>query len=260
MVVQSCTGRTPALTHATTVAFVSPLVTSEAFLRHRRTHRLCTKFASKKTPVLSSRPSADNNHSLTRKANGRACFILTDDQQQGTKATPPHSRAGGHCAEDNDHEVSFARRRMIDRGTSNAFVASVLGLGLGLGRRGPAVRAADSAVSRQLEEYCSSDGSFALEYPADFKAFSKPLKTHKMEVRQTNHVKPSAVIPYAKRYSNANLQKRRAYLVKLGTFSIRLLLHSSDVKACEARGGLCFLTSDTPVCCRENGRSGRYNS
>lgn len=33
-----------------------------------------------------------------------------------------------------------------------------------------------------LEEYASPDGSFALRYPASFKGFSKPLKTHKVEV------------------------------------------------------------------------------
>lgn len=34
-----------------------------------------------------------------------------------------------------------------------------------------------------FEEYASPDGSFALRYPANFKGFSKPLKTHKVEVR-----------------------------------------------------------------------------
>eukprot|EP00903_Cladosiphon_okamuranus_P015227 g14073.t1 len=33
-----------------------------------------------------------------------------------------------------------------------------------------------------LEEYASPDGGFALRYPASFKGFSKPLKTHKVEV------------------------------------------------------------------------------
>lgn len=31
-------------------------------------------------------------------------------------------------------------------------------------------------------EYVSPDKSFSLKYPASFKAFSKPLKTHKIEV------------------------------------------------------------------------------
>ena len=49
-----------------------------------------------------------------------------------------------------------------------------------------AVRADLDQQQRQddgaVEEYASPDGSFALRYPANFKGFSKPLKTHKVEV------------------------------------------------------------------------------
>lgn len=34
-----------------------------------------------------------------------------------------------------------------------------------------------------FNEYASPDGSFALRYPSNFQGFSKPLKTHKIEVR-----------------------------------------------------------------------------
>ena len=62
------------------------------------------------------------------------------------------------------------------------------GMGLGLFdspntvARAAAAIASDSAGNLG-EEYSSPDGSFALRYPSSFKEFSKPLKTHKVEVR-----------------------------------------------------------------------------
>lgn len=36
--------------------------------------------------------------------------------------------------------------------------------------------------------FASQDGSFSFDYPADFKAYSKPLKTHKQEVSRMTSV------------------------------------------------------------------------
>lgn len=41
----------------------------------------------------------------------------------------------------------------------------------------------EEGTKNGVEEYVSSDGTFALRFPAGFKGFSKPLKTHKVEVR-----------------------------------------------------------------------------
>lgn len=60
-------------------------------------------------------------------------------------------------------------------------LASVLGLGAAVAA--PASAGAGDALEQPLEEYSSPDGTFALQYPMTFKVFSKPLKTHKLEVR-----------------------------------------------------------------------------
>ena len=64
----------------------------------------------------------------------------------------------------------------------------LVGVGMaGLIGGGPTAVRADLDQQQQqddgaVEEYASPDGSFALRYPANFKGFSKPLKTHKVEV------------------------------------------------------------------------------
>lgn len=60
--------------------------------------------------------------------------------------------------------------------------ASFVGLGSGLGLAGDPANAAAAGGVDDFEEYTSPDGTFALRYPAAFKPFSKPLKTHKLEV------------------------------------------------------------------------------
>ena len=75
------------------------------------------------------------------------------------------------------------------------FAGLLAGIGLGLFdspttsvSRVAAAAAAAAATGSEAEgklgeEYSSPDGSFALRYPSSFKGFSKPLKTHKVEVR-----------------------------------------------------------------------------
>lgn len=73
----------------------------------------------------------------------------------------------------------LTRGRMLER-TAAVGLGSGLGLGSGFAFGGRGTRAASAD---EVEEYASPDGSFALRYPLNFKGFSKPLKTHKVEVR-----------------------------------------------------------------------------
>lgn len=85
-------------------------------------------------------------------------------------------------------EVSLSRASVL-KGASGVmaglFLAGVGGLGGIVGA--PAAARAEQEQQQEdregvLEEYASPDGSFALRYPVGFKGFSKPLKTHKIEV------------------------------------------------------------------------------
>lgn len=89
--------------------------------------------------------------------------------------------------DDYDREAPCPRRQMLEQTAANtAIFASFLGLasalGLGVAVAAPASVGVVYALEGSLEEYSSPDGTFALWYPATFKAFSKPLKTHKLEV------------------------------------------------------------------------------
>lgn len=78
--------------------------------------------------------------------------------------------------------ASLSRRGMLENAAG-----LLVGVGMaGLVGGGPTAVRADLDQQQQedgaVEEYASPDGSFALRYPANFKGFSKPLKTHKVEV------------------------------------------------------------------------------
>ncbi|CAM9863747.1 unnamed protein product [Ectocarpus fasciculatus] len=84
-------------------------------------------------------------------------------------------------------EVSLSRASVL-KGTSGA-MAGLLLAGVGGIDGAPAAARAEQGQQQlqqgeggALEEYASPDGSFALRYPVGFKGFSKPLKTHKVEV------------------------------------------------------------------------------
>lgn len=78
-------------------------------------------------------------------------------------------------------DISFyTRKRALERLAKAGFGLGVAGLSGGLPR---AWAAETNRIFEDLDvEYVSPDRSFALKYPASFKAFSKPLKTHKIEV------------------------------------------------------------------------------
>lgn len=80
-------------------------------------------------------------------------------------------------------------RRGVLRNTAGLMAGLLAGVGLaGIATGAPTAALAEQEQQQQeqqegaLEEYVSPDASFALRYPANFKGFSKPLKTHKVEV------------------------------------------------------------------------------
>lgn len=96
-------------------------------------------------------------------------------------------RRGGDCAgsthEGTEGEGSLTRRGALEDATLVVARSMVAGLGLRHGltalRRPGRVSAEEGPL---LSDYTAPDGTFALRYPAAFKGFSKPLKTHKVEV------------------------------------------------------------------------------
>lgn len=83
------------------------------------------------------------------------------------------------------NEPLTTRRQILERAATTIALGLAglsTGLATGLGVPTPAAMAAEGG-EELLEEYTSPDGAFALRYPISFKGFSKPLKTHKVEVR-----------------------------------------------------------------------------
>lgn len=95
----------------------------------------------------------------------------------------PIVKGNGHTA----HEGLLTRRCAIEKlasGIARGVVAAEVGARYGATgklRQPECAGAADEET--QLVEYMSPDKAFALRYPVAFKSFSKPLKTHKLEVR-----------------------------------------------------------------------------
>lgn len=109
----------------------------------------------------------------------------TTGKQRRQQQQPQYTAANTVDGSNERPEVSLTRRRLLDQSIVYG-VALAAGLGLDQWMIGPAradAASANTGVEGGVEEYSSPDRSFALRYPAAFKEFSKPLKTHKMEVR-----------------------------------------------------------------------------
>lgn len=133
-----------------------------------------------------------NDHasfSKPRTKTDRATTVSTEhhhlQQQQRRRQQRPQkvSQQGSSI------DVPLTRQGVVGVGSAAAkmgFAGLLAGAGLGLFDSTTASRTAAAAADAGgglVEEYSSPDGTFALHYPSTFKGFSKPLKTHKFEVR-----------------------------------------------------------------------------
>lgn len=129
-----------------------------------------------------------------RQRRGRRRLLANNEAESGGAGGAGRGRAARRTNTKDDSvfrgEVSLSRASVL-KGTSGVMAGLLLaGVGGGLGGivGAPAAARAEQGQQQQqdkegaLEEYASPDGSFALRYPVGFKGFSKPLKTHKVEV------------------------------------------------------------------------------
>ncbi|CAM9566898.1 unnamed protein product, partial [Ectocarpus sp. 12 AP-2014] len=128
-----------------------------------------------------------------RQRRGRRHLLANNEAKSGGAGGAGRGRAARRTSTKDDSifrgEVSLSRASVL-KGTSGVMAGLWAGGGGGFGGivGAPAAARAEQEQQQQqdkegaLEEYASPDGSFALRYPVGFKGFSKPLKTHKVEV------------------------------------------------------------------------------
>ncbi|CAN0006293.1 unnamed protein product [Scytosiphon promiscuus] len=138
--------------------------------RQRRTQRRPRRRPERPLAAAKDRPTSSSTSE-----GGGSC--LRSGRVDGDVL--PASASGG---------ASLSRRALLKSTAAGVVAGFLAGPGLA-GFTAVGVPAAANAEAEQqqqgegaLEEYSSPDGSFALRYPASFKGFSKPLKTHKVEV------------------------------------------------------------------------------
>ena len=130
-----------------------------------------TAVPRRRLPFLSLTLDSSGQHE-----HGRDLGLRLPGTLQG-KAKPDRPNASNVARDDTETPSVSTRRAALERALTALFGLVVAGLS---GSSPPAWAAEEG--EKLVQEYSSPDGTFALRYPASFKPFSKPLKTHKFEV------------------------------------------------------------------------------